>query len=164
MNAQDWINELHLSPHPEGGFYRETYRSIASLPGNSLEEFPQKRNIGTAIYFLLPAGKISAFHKIKSDEIWFYHAGDPLQLTIIDERQGLIDQLLGIDLKKGQSPQLLIPAGKWFGASVKAEEGFTLVSCTVTPGFDFEDFEIGERATLLHQYPQHKDAIVWLTH
>ena len=151
--AQDWIAALPLIPHPEGGYYRETYRSpmAVALPG-----FSGERAVSTAIYFLLPAGEVSAFHRIKSDELWHFYTGQLLTIHGIDPAGGYST----IELGPGQ-PQAVVPAGSWFGATV--DSGYALVGCTVAPGFDFSDFELASRSALLAQYPQHRPIIERLT-
>jgi len=143
--AQDWIEALRLAKHPEGGYYRETYRSTATIGD---------RAVSTAIYFLLPAGEISALHRIKSDELWHFYGGNSLTIHSIAGRYSTIE--LSAD-----NPQAVVPAGNWFGATV--ETGYALVGCTVAPGFDFRDFEMADRTVLLAAYPQHHQVIERLT-
>lgn len=158
MNAQDLIHHLQLRPHPEGGYYRETYRSAQGLttPEN------QARSVSTAIYFLLEDANKSHFHRIKSDELWFFHQGQPLEIILIQDGQPRTI-LLGLDLASGAVPQAVIPAGTWFAARVQHESGFGLVSCTVAPGFDFADFELAERAALTQEFPQLRELIAAFT-
>ena len=146
-DARYWIEELQLAKHPEGGYYRETYRDTRQIEG---------RACSTAIYFLLPAGEVSVFHRIKSDEVWHFYAGDELTIHMIDEAGNYSTMIVG-----PSAFQAVVPAGNWFGASVAT--GFALVGCTVAPGFDFADFEMGERAELLRQFPQHRRIIERLT-
>ena len=127
MDAVTVIERLALRPHPEGGHYRETWRHD---PGDG------SRGAGTAIYFLLAAGERSHWHRVDADELWLFHAGDPLRLRI----EGEDDVVLGIDLLAGQQPQLRVPAGRWQAAEPMG--AWTLVSCTVTPAFTFEGFEL----------------------
>lgn len=158
MTASDYINHLGLLPHPEGGFYKETYRSdviITNSSGNS-------RNLSTAIYYLLEGNDRSALHRIQSDEFWFFHAGNPLELVYIEHRM-LHTVTLGHDISKGELPQFKVDAGLWFGARVKSGIGFSLVSCTVAPGFDFNDFELADRVELLEAYPHLATAITAFT-
>ena len=137
MQADQLIKTLNLTPHPEGGYYRETYRSSTLMQTNEGEE----RNVSTAIYFLLENDNRSRFHRIKSDEMWFFHQGKTLEILLV--RNNALERiLLGNDIKKGELPQAMIPAGSWFASHVKDEDGFALVSCTVAPGFDFADFEM----------------------
>lgn len=135
----DWAAGLGLQPHPEGGWYAETYRH----PGTT-ETTAGTRSLGTAIYFLLMPENSSAWHRVASDELWFHHRGGPLRLWIGDEPETATEHVLGPDLEGGQLPQLLVPAGAWQAAR-PADEA-VLVSCVVVPGFDFADFELGDPA------------------
>jgi predicted cupin superfamily sugar epimerase len=131
-----WAADLDLRPHPEGGWYAETYRHDATTrtPAGT-------RSLGTAIYFLLQPGEQSAWHRVASDELWFHHRGGPLRLWISDSPDDAREQLLGSDLTQGQRPQILVPGGAWQAARPVDEA--VLVSCVVVPGFDFADFELG---------------------
>jgi len=134
--AQALVEALALAPHPEGGFYRETFRAPAEV------ETPRgARSASTAIYYLLPAGTVSARHRVASDEVWHHYAGDPLRLEIehVDGRREVVT--LGPDVAAGQRPQGVVPAGAWQSAS-PAGRRFVLCGCTVAPGFDFADFEM----------------------
>jgi len=160
MKAADLVQQLGLQPHPEGGWFRETYRA-----GETLTTLPRRfngtRSISTAIYFLLEAGQCSRLHRIQSDEVWHFYAGDPLIVVEIDPGGDLRTTRLGGD--QGAVYQHVVPAGAWFGA-IPAEGGrFALVGCTVAPGFDFADFELADRAALLAEYPAHQDWIRRLT-
>jgi predicted cupin superfamily sugar epimerase len=164
MTASDWIAHLGLSPHPEGGCFRETYRSPEQIPHAGLPpRFPGARAFSTAITFLLQNDDFSALHRIKADEVWHFYAGSTLRITVIDPAGALSHILLGADPSAGATPQAVVPAGCWFGASLIDKTSFALVGCTVAPGFDFADFEMGERETLLAAFPQHRDAIIGLT-
>lgn len=143
------VETLDLFPHPEGGYYRETYRS---------EEIKGKRNLITSIYFLLTSEQISHLHRIKSDEIWYYHGGSPLIVHILDAF-GHHEHIVGNDLEKGYLPQFLVPKNTIFGSTVLEKNSFSLVSCVVSPGFDFADFELFKKDELLEAYPMHKDII-----
>ncbi len=172
--AKDWIETLKLLPHPEGGYFRETYRAQGRGSDGHCHS--------TAIYFLLESGQISALHRIKSDEVWHFYAGTTLHVHVIDPdgNHSVLD--IGPD-----NPQGVVPAGCWFGARVEApdspalrsppdggqapvrlrrigEGGYSLVGCTVAPGFEFADFELGARERLVSQFPQHRDIIAALTH
>lgn len=142
--ADEWIRCLNLTAHPEGGYYRESYRSAGLISESSLPSgMTGERSYGTAIYFLLRAGQVSRWHRIKSDELWFYHAGAPLEVIVL-LNDGLEKKLqLGLDVSAGQHPQVMVPAGCWFGSRlVNGREDYSLVSCTVSPGFDFQDFQL----------------------
>lgn len=163
--ASELIALLHLTRHPEGGWYRETYRSSDMLGQNALpESFQGSRSYCTAIYFLLLRGDISALHRIKSDELWFFHTGAPLTIHLITPAGEHREIHLGKDLHSGEAFQATVPAGCWFGAEVSGDGEHTLVSCTVAPGFDFADFEMGNKDSLLAAYPNHSCVIQRLTH
>ena len=138
------IEALGLEPHPEGGAYREIYRS-AMRTGD--------RHLATAIYFLLGPGEFSAWHRVAHDELWFYHGGSPLRLKRITPGGQHTEAILGVDVLKGERPQILIPAGEWQAATPRDSEGWTFVSCVVSPGFDFADFEMNDHETMLTRFP-----------
>ncbi len=168
MNALDLVASLGLLPHPEGGFYKETYRATDVIPKVALDglgagRFAGDRAASTAIYFLLREGEYSALHRIASDEVWHFYAGSPLTIVCLHEDGRREDLLLGLDFARGAAPQQVVPAGAWFGSYVTGGEGFALVGCTVAPGFDFADFELGTRAQLLDRFPAHGDAVRALT-
>jgi predicted cupin superfamily sugar epimerase len=139
MTAKDYIQHLQLLPHPEGGYYKETYRSPLEI---SVEGFEDLRSISTSIYFLLEKGQQSALHRIKSDEIWFHQDGDSLEIIEIDEDNEEVITYLGKNLIHGEVMQHVVKAGRWFGARLNPESSFCLVACQVSPGFDFRDFEL----------------------
>jgi predicted cupin superfamily sugar epimerase len=162
------ITRLGLTPHPEGGYFRETYRASETTAATALpRRFGGERSISTAIYFLLEAGQCSHLHRIRSDEVWHFYAGDPLIVVEINPAGGLKTTRLGGNL--GGDPgtdtvhQHVVPAGSWFGATPAEGGRFALVGCTVAPGFDFADFELADRAALLGEYPRHQDWIRRLT-
>lgn len=143
------VNHLGLQPHVEGGYFKETFRSSEIIEtGNK-----GSRNLATLIYFLLPSGQFSRFHRIASDEIWIYQSGAPLKLHTIDAEGKPNTSILGPDVKAGEELQIIIPANTIFGAEVGAENSFTLAACMVAPGFDFLDFELLSKANLLEKYP-----------
>lgn len=154
MNAKEIIESLQLQPHPEGGYYKETYRCNQLM----ITEANKERNISTAIYFLLENENKSHFHKIKSDELWFFHQGETLEILIIENNQ-LKKIALGNNIAQGETPQAMVPANTWFASRVKNSVGYSLVSCTVAPGFDFLDFEMAKKSTLLAEYPLLKNEI-----
>jgi predicted cupin superfamily sugar epimerase len=161
MNAADLVRELKLQPHPEGGYFRETYRAgetLSALP----RRFAGERSISTAIYFLLEAGQCSHLHRIRSDEVWHFYEGDPLLVVEIDPAGALKTTRLG-NPAQGGTYQHMVPAGAWFGATLAEGGRFALVGCTVAPGFDFADFELVDQAALLAEYPAHQDWIHRLT-
>ena len=159
---EKYIRHFDLKPHPEGGWYSETYRS-ADTTTHLPEGFVGERNFCTAIYFLLSGNNFSAFHRIKSDELWHFYDGDMLQIFVIDENGVLRIIELGKEPDKGQVFQAVVKKGHWFGSRCSVSDGFSLVGCTVSPGFDFRDFEMADRNDLLSQFPQHKDHIIGLT-
>jgi predicted cupin superfamily sugar epimerase len=162
--AARWITRLGLAPHPEGGWFRETYRAAELIAADALPArfAGATRSVSTAVYFLITSAAFSALHRIRSDELWHFYAGDAVTLTVLDAdgRGTLVSSRLGCDPARNELPQAVIPAGAWFGAEVA---GYGLVGCTVAPGFDFADFELGIRADLVARYPQHRAAIERLT-
>lgn len=162
-DAHYWIKKLHLKPHPEGGYFREIYRSKELIAKKSLPlRFDGDRCFLTSIYFLLQKGEFSALHRLKSDELWYFHDGATLSIYVIYEN-ALIKYYLGLNVNKGEKPQVVIPAGAWFGAIIESEGDFTLVGCAVAPGFDFADFELGNRTQLIDEYPHCREIIEKLT-
>ena len=150
------VAELNMQPHPEGGYYAEVYRSPMEIPG-------KKRQLMTSIYFLLTSDNVSNFHRIKSDELWFHHAGSPITVHVLNEDKGHVEIKVGSDILKGEHPQALVKGGEIFGSSVDTENSYALVSCVVAPGFDFQDFELFKRAELIAQFPAHREIITRLT-
>lgn len=156
---EDLVAAYGLAPHPEGGFFRETYRSAETMTTRGGVERP----VSTGILFLLPEGEKSRLHRIKSDELWHFHLGGALRLTQISPEGKVEDFILGPDVKKGQLLQHVVPARYWFGAQPEPGSGFCFVGCTVAPGFDFADFDLGSRATLLARFPNAQDVVTRLT-
>jgi predicted cupin superfamily sugar epimerase len=148
------IEELDLKPHPEGGFYKETYRSIESIEG--------ERSLMTSIYFLLTSDHVSHFHRIKSDEHWYFHEGSSLTVHLLNDK-GHEELKLGSNLDKGESYYQMVPKNTIFGSTVDAPKGYALVSCAVAPGFDFRDFELLDSEFLLERYPEEEKIIRKLT-
>ncbi len=163
-NAGYWMDKLHLEPHPEGGFFRQTYQADLALPQASLPSvFKGDRRVSTAIYFLLQDEDFSAFHRLASDEMWHFYAGDSLEVHIIEEYGQHSVIAIGEDADHGEQFQAVVPAGCWFASCLARPHGFALVGCTVAPGFDFADFEMANRAALVADYPQHRGLIERLT-
>jgi predicted cupin superfamily sugar epimerase len=163
QTAQFWIDHLKLQPHPEGGFFKEVYRSDEKIQRESLPaRFSGTRNFSTSIYFLLRSEDYSLFHRIQSDELWHYYAGSSLTLYILD-KGGLKTFTLGPNPEKGEILQLVIPFNTWFGAKVNQPDSYVLSGCTVSPGFDFNDFEMARRQDLLQAYPSQQQVIEMLT-
>jgi predicted cupin superfamily sugar epimerase len=161
--AQHWIDRLRLEPHPEGGWYRQTYRAPLILPHAALPGYMGDRAASTAIYFLLAGDQFSAFHRLRSDEVWHFYAGSALVVHLIEPSGKYAELLLGSDPTSGEDFQAVVPAGCWFGSSLRQPNTWALVGCTVAPGFDFEDFEMAKREELTVQYPQHRNIIERLT-
>ncbi|HEX9079216.1 MAG TPA: cupin domain-containing protein [Desulfuromonadaceae bacterium] len=162
--AGELIRLLNLSRHPEGGWFRETYRSAEKIPANLLPgRFGGERNICTAIYFLLEEGDFSALHRIRSDEIWHFYAGASLTLHLFTPQGTHGAVKLGSDIVAGDTWQAVVPAGCWFGAEISGPGAYSLVGCTVAPGFDFADFEMGKREELMTRYPARREIIQSLT-
>ena len=161
INAETLIEKLNLTKHPEGGYYNEAYRSDEYFVGECLpKRFSGNRNFGTAIYFLLKSNEISAWHKIKQDEIWHHYLGSTLTIHTIDSNGNYNKHFLGKDIFNGQTLQLVVPFNTWMAADIEEEDAYSLVGCTTAPGFDFSDFELGEAKQLLTAYPQHKELIL----
>jgi predicted cupin superfamily sugar epimerase len=167
--AQHWIDRLNLEPHPEGGFYRQTYRASLILPHSALPGHNGDRAASTAIYFLLAGDQFSAFHRLRSDEVWHFYAGSALVVHVIEPGGNYRQLLLGSNaasleqLQDIDQFQAVVPAGCWFGSSLRQPATYALAGCTVAPGFDFADFEMAKREELIAQYPQHGAIIEHLT-
>ncbi|GHB84265.1 cupin domain-containing protein [Persicitalea jodogahamensis] len=163
--ASYWVDKYQMQPHPEGGYFVETYRAAEQIPHAALpERFGGSRSFSTAIYFLLEGHHFSALHRIQSDEVWHFYAGDPLEVFVIHPESGALEIIrLGPDPEAGEVFQAVVPAGTWFGSRPVAGAAYSLVGCTVAPGFDFADFELAERETLLAQFPQHRVVVEGLT-
>lgn len=160
ITPQQLIQQFNLQPHPEGGWYKETYKSTELLPRAALpQRFNGDRSFSTAIYFLLEQGNFSAFHKIKSDECWHFYTGEPLDVYIINQQGALNIIELGNDINREHVFQYVVPANCWFASRPAAESNFCFVGCTVAPGFDFEDFELADAVELSNLYPQHREII-----
>jgi predicted cupin superfamily sugar epimerase len=158
-DADKLVARLDLGPHPEGGFYRETWRGKLTLDG-----LPHggPRAAHTAIYFLLPSGAFSALHRVASDEVWHHYDGDPVDLHVLDETGAHTHATLGRDVMAGERPQFVVPAGSW-QAAVPRGDRYALCGCTVAPGFDFRDFEMPTRDELLARFPAHQELVIRLT-
>lgn len=152
-----WTDKLKLLPHPEGGYYREEYRSDMILEKSCLPtDFMGQRSVSTAIYYLLTAHDFSAFHRIHSDEIWHFYAGDPLDIYII-HADGSLEVKCLHSISQGAKPMQVVPKACWFAA--RSTGAYTLSGCTVAPGFDFADFEMATAAELKRQFPQQTEVI-----
>ncbi|MDX1284884.1 MAG: cupin domain-containing protein [Draconibacterium sp.] len=163
MNTSSyWIKNLDLQKHPEGGWYKEVYRSGEVIPGGSIQPtFTEDRNCSTSIYYLLERKDFSSFHRIKSDEIWHYYEGtSSVEIVSIEENKIRI-QKLGNNPEKEESFQVLVKANTWFAARLNNKEGFALTGCTVSPGFHFDDFEMADE-NLLNEFPHLNKEIIEL--
>jgi predicted cupin superfamily sugar epimerase len=159
-NPEYWINRLELAPHPEGGYYRQSYRSALILESDGLPvAFAGARPSSTAIYFLLQGEDFYAFHRLRSDEMWHFYCGSPLVVEVIDPRGQLSHLHLGSDAEAGETFQGVVEAGCWFASHLLEGGSFALVGCTVSPGFDFADFEMAKRSQLETLYPEHRQLI-----
>ncbi|MDF2067207.1 cupin domain-containing protein [Bacillus sp. Cr_A10] len=150
MDAEYYIKHLGLEPHPEGGYFKSTFAS---------EESVNSRKLYTSIYFLLGADDVSHFHRLKSDELWYFHGGSSLLVHVIDEDGNYVEHKVGLDIENGETPQVLVPKNSIFGSSVMENGSFSLVGCMVAPGFEYEDFELFTQSELLDKYPQHEQII-----
>ena len=160
MNVGYFINLLQLQLHPEGGFFKETYRASEQIPTIGLPgRFIGNRCFCTAIYYLLQQGDRSVFHKIKSDECWHFYEGGTLIIHVIENDGNYYQVKLGRDIAAGESFQFVVPANTWFASEPAPGSTFSLVGCTVAPGFDYADFEIAGKEKLLSAFPQHADII-----
>jgi predicted cupin superfamily sugar epimerase len=160
QNAEYWIQHLSLLPHPEGGFYKEIFRSNLEILNESLPYgFKGARRLCTSIYYLLRAGEISRLHRLKADELWYYHIGSSIKIYMIDQEGHKQVRFLGPKIEKAEQLQIVIPAGTIFGAELTNTDSYSLFGCLVSPGFEFEDFELFKKEDLLQAYPKHSDII-----
>ncbi|MEY8215820.1 MAG: cupin domain-containing protein [Colwellia sp.] len=162
--AQKWIKHLSLKPHPEGGFFANTYTADEKILKNALpDRYSGDRSFSTGIYFLIGSENFSALHRLKSDEMWHFYDGESLTVHVFDENGKYSPIHLGRNIEKGEKLQAVVKAGDIFGASIESPDAYSLVGCTVAPGFQFEDFELMKRAPLIEKYPEHKVLIEKLT-
>lgn len=154
------IQRFDLQPHPEGGFFRETYRAASTVHRDGTNE---PRSASTAIYYLLCDGAHSSWHRIRSDEVWHFYAGSPLDVHVLDDAGRLVTHRLGDALAHpGTVFQAVVPAGLWFAAEYEDPASFALVGCTVAPGFEFSEFELADARALQDQWPEHRELIARL--
>lgn len=154
------IDHYQMQSHPEGGYYLRTYESSGRIPHKVLPDgFTGPRPFSTAIYFLLEQGNFSAFHRIKSDECWHFYEGQTLLVHIINPEGALITIRLGSDIANGEIYQFVVPANCWFASEPAPATDYSLTGCTVSPGFDFADFEMAEATALASVYPEHAQLI-----
>lgn len=149
-----------LQEHPEGGAYRENYRCKDEGEFKGMDRL---RSISTGIYFLLNENEKSHFHRIKSDEMWHFYLGGPLEILEINEDGNLFRTIIGRDFLKNEKLQYVVKAGNWFAATPLKGSHYSFVGCTVAPGFDYKDFELATRDYLLKEFPQHQDTILHFT-
>lgn len=162
--VESLVQKLQLLPHPEGGYYKETYRSEGVIRRDALgTEFNGDRNYATSIYFLLTSDNFSAFHRIKQDEIWHFYKGSAIRLHMISPNGEYTSHLIGADIAAGEVPQFVVPAGYWFASEVSKANSYSLAGCGVAPGFDFADFDLPARKDLIALYPEHEQIITKLT-
>ncbi len=161
---QQLIQKFNLQKHPEGGYFKETYRSDGEIPEEVLpDEFDGARNYSTGIYFLLTSDAFSAFHKIHQDEMWHFYTGTSLTIHMISPEGKYSKQVLGLNFEEDALPQFTVPKKTWFAAEVNQPNTYSFVGCTVAPGFDFRDFELAEQGKLVSAFPQHKALIKQFT-
>jgi uncharacterized protein len=163
-DADFLVDYLELEPHPEGGYFKETYRSKDVIPQSALgAAFSEDHVFSTAIYFLLKSGQVSKFHKIKQDEMWHFYFGSPLRVLFLEDNGNIEEFTLSPEIKSGHVFQALMPANTWIAAYPLEEDSFTLVGCTVSPGFEFSDFTMADRDEMIKKFPQHRELIKNLT-
>jgi len=164
VTADQLIKLLDLKPHPEGGYYRETYRSKATIPEGALgPPYVGERAASTAIYYMLVPGSVSKFHQLASDEVFHFLLGDPVTWVLLNPDGKVEERVMGSFPDRGHELQLFIPAGTWFAGSLNDGGLFALMGTTVAPGFDFKDFRLADREDLLAAFPQAEKHIVRLT-
>ena len=162
--AQKYIEKLQLKLHPEGGYYKEIYRAGEIILAEHLpKRYKSSRNFSTSIYFLLEGNQVSNFHRLKSDEQWHFYDGSTIVLYVINENGNLNKNLLGRNIEKGESLQTIVKHNSWFAAELLDKRSFALIGCTVAPGFDFNDFDLGKRDELINIFPQFRDLIIKFT-
>ncbi len=153
-SAEYYINNLEMEKHIEGGYFKESFLSV--------DEVRKDKKLWSSIYFLLKTGEVSNFHRLKSDELWYYHDGEALTIYMISPEGELITSQLGNNIEKGERPQVLVPKGYIFGSAMN-NDGYALVGCMVSPAFEYSDFELFDREYLLNLYPEHRETILKLT-
>ncbi len=162
--AIDWINQLELEKHPEGGYFKEVYRSDEHVIKKALpSRYIGDRSFSTSIYFLLKDRDFSCFHRLQTDEIWHFYQGTTLEIFVLHQKEGLSRHLMGQQAGAGEHLQITILRDQWFAARVVEPNSFSLVGCTMAPGFDFHDFELANRKQLISEFPQYSQLIKELT-
>lgn len=164
MTADEIKQLLRLSPHPEGGHFIQTYKAADHIPGQCLPpRYHAPRSAGTAVYYLLEPWTFSEMHRLKSDEIFHFYLGDPVEMLQLRPDGTAKTFIIGTELAKGMVPQLVVPQGVWQGSRLLAGGRFALLGCTVSPGFEFADYESGYREHLTRAFPSHRELIEALT-
>lgn len=160
IQASTLVKKLDLQPHPEGGYFKEVYRSDELIKTEGLpERYSSERCFGTSIYYMLEGEQFSAFHKLQSDETWHFYLGSPIVLHLISSEGSYSKIVLGKNITEDEILQYTIPKETWFSAEVKDRNTYSLVGCTVAPGFDFKDFQFGKRDELMKLLPSQSDII-----
>jgi len=160
--SSSWIQYLGLTPHPEGGYFKEIYRNENLISDVELmQTYSGKRNLASSIYFMLESGQVSKLHRLKSDEIWYFHYGAPIKVHVFDNQYSTY--VLGTNYQLNDLLQLIIPAGAIFGAEVIGTEAFGIVGCMVSPGFHFDDFEFVSFQEMKTLFPTYESIIEKLT-
>lgn len=163
-SADFWVDHLSLSKHPEGGYFKEVYRAGEFIQKKGLpKRYSSFRSFSTSIYFLLKGEQFSAFHRIKSDEVWHFYEGSPLNIFILVPGGRSFQVKLGQNPENNETFQFVVPKGAWFAAQTSEKNSFSLVGCTVAPGFDFDDFELGSCSELMKTFPAHEKLISQFT-
>jgi predicted cupin superfamily sugar epimerase len=155
-NAKFWIKKLKLQKHPEGGYFTRTYVSDKNI---NLPGYDGFRSTCTAIYYMLTGNQFASFHTIKSDEIWHFYSGSSLTLHMINSNSKMEQIQVGPNYDRGERFQVIIKSGCWFAATLNDKKSYSLVGCTVSPGFDYRDWRLGDRKKLLKMYPQYEKLI-----
>jgi uncharacterized protein len=174
IDANYWIDKLQLSEHPEGGYYKETYKADITVELQGQTRIKQQinqskngppRSISSTIYYLLKGKQVSFFHRLNcAEEMWHFYTGSSMTIYIIQETtRKLLELKMGDNPEDGEMFQVLVKRGSWFGAMINDPSSYSLVGCTVCPAFMFEDFELADRKTLISMYPEHKAIIKKLT-
>lgn len=166
MKAAEIKKMLGLAPHPwEGGWYVQTYKSSEQIAAEAFadQRYGGARHTGTAIYYLLERGTFSELHRLRSDEIFHFYAGDAVEMLQLEEQESGRIVRIGSRLDEGEQPQVMVRRGVWQGSRLAEGGEWALLGCTVSPGFEFEDYETGERAELCRKWPEFTDLICALT-
>jgi len=160
FNAEYWIKKLNLTRHIEGGYFRESYKAIEKIEKQSLpDRYDGNRSFSSSIYYLLKYDEVSKIHRILSDEMWYFHCGSSATLYMFGNNQSMVIKKLGLKIDEFEFPQVLIPKGTYFGAEVNDKKSFILASCHVSPGFDYNDYNIPKKELMISEYPKYTNII-----